>query len=338
MPSRCRTDHAARCWRGVGCAALLTALGACSSFDAGLLDATQPAPPVHEPQPRDAGHASDASLPDTGTTPAQKPDVVPDAAMSVNHAPEAGHAAPPPGDVDGGDDDAGSSSVCRPTAVADFCARLPVLPAAAVIDGVLDCGPAELALDPKGWSGASAMPAGLVTRLAAASRPDGIYVYVEVHGQVPVPHPAGSEIYCGDAVELYVDASGTLDSAGHYSKPGTMQFIVAAPAVGGTTLEAMRYVEGTANGAWTGQVKTVLLEDGYSVEAFVRAADLDLAAWAPASKIGLDVAIDVSAAAGTANLRCGQELGQYFLRLSTQADSCMGQPWCDTRAFCTPAL
>jgi hypothetical protein len=209
-----------------------------------------------------------------------------------------------------------------------------------MIDGVLDCGPTPLTLVPMAWNGASAIPAGQVTKLAIAWRADGLYVYVEVRGQVPAPHPAGTAIYCGDAVELYVDADGALDAAaGHYSTPGAMQFIVAAPSAAGATIEGMRYLEGTDHASWASdKVRTTLLADGYTLEAFITAADLDLTAWSPTASIGLDVAIDVSAPVGTANLRCGQLIGQYFLHVYDQADSCKDEPWCDSRAFCTPQL
>src|SRR6185436_15434844 len=90
--------------------------------------------------------------------------------------------------------------------------------------------PTLTAVTPTAWNGTAAMPAGHSTQLAVAHRPDGLYVYVEVHGQAPAPHPAADAIYCGDAIELYVDADGTLGAAGAYDDPGTMQMIVAAPA------------------------------------------------------------------------------------------------------------
>jgi hypothetical protein len=325
--------------------AFALAFGGCSPFDESLLGPKSSPLSSRQALP-DAGRSAGSGTPDAGMGDAANEAGAPDAAVSGHF--DAGHGQPPLrdaaidvglGDDAGQERDAGSPQVCEPTAVGDFCTQLPALPAAPAIDGVLDCGPTLLALDPKGWNGASAIPAGHVTKLAAAVRSDGLYVYVEVHGQQPVLHPAGSAIYCGDAVELYIDADGVLDAAGHYSSPGTMQFIVAAPADASATIEAMRYIEGNDHGAWTsGNVKTALLSDGYAIEAFITAADLDLTAWSPTTKVGLDIAIDVSAPVGTANLRCGQQLGQYFLSLYGQADSCSGQPWCDARAFCTPAL
>jgi hypothetical protein len=216
---------------------------------------------------------------------------------------------------------------------------MPALQDAPVIDGVLDCGATLLSIDAKAWNGTVAMPADRVTKLALAARSDGLYVYVEVHGAAPMPHPSGNEIYCGDAVELYLDADATFDAAGAYDKPGTMQFVVAAPTSAGAPVDAMRFVQGASHSAWlSNQVKTALLSDGYAVEAFITAADLDLGTWMPASKLGFDLAIDVAAPSGTSGLKCGLQLGQYFMHVADQAGSCNYEPWCNTLAFCSPVL
>ena len=160
-------------------------------------------------------------------------------------------------------------------------------------------------------------------------------------GQQPVPHPAGSQIQCGDAVEVYVDADGVLASDGRYNAPGTIQVIVAAPAPSSPgTVEASRFVEGNNQGAWSGgRMKTALLANGYAVEGHLTAEELGLEAWTPGSKIGLDVSVDVSAPASSADLRCGVQLGQFFLRVNTSGTGdCAGYPWCDARAFCAPAV
>jgi hypothetical protein len=235
---------------------------------------------------------------------------------------------------------------CSPPAIDDHCARIGALSTPPVIDGTVDCGARLLELTPTGWNGAQAMPAHR-TLLAAAARPDGLYVYIEVHGGVPPrPHPAGSYIDCGDAVEIYIDADGVIDTLGAYSKPGTMQFIVAAPSPAApTTIEAMRFVGGETQGAWLSQqVRTALLPDGYAVEAFITASDLELTAWAPGSRIGLDIAVDVAADAPVvpSEPMCEMRLGQYFMRMGgddeDDAGICHGKPWCDTRAFCTPEI
>jgi hypothetical protein len=217
-----------------------------------------------------------------------------------------------------------------------------------VIDGTLDCGPALKELAPIGWNGSRPIPSGLHSSLAIAAAHDGLYFYVEVHGRAPVPHPSGSAIHCGDAVELYVDADGSFDPDGHYSSPGTIQMVIAAPAptVPGT-IEALRFSEGHDQGTWSGgHVATALLPDGYAVEGYVDAASMGLAAWSLGTAIGVDVAIDVAGDpsagdedAATSELRCGAQLGQYFLHVHEGSpDPCRGEPWCDTRAFCAPAL
>ena len=241
----------------------------------------------------------------------------------------------------------GSAAVpeCSPPAVDDYCTRIPALAAEPVIDGQLDCGARLLQLPAVGWNGANPLPAQHRALLAAAKRPDGLYLYLEVHGgEPPRPHPAGSGIHCGDAVEIYVDADGAIDALGAYSAPGTMQFIIAAPtppAAG--TIEALRFVAGENQGAWSSQqVRTRSLDDGYAVEALITARDLELTAWSPAGRIGFDIADDVSATASSPELACGLQLGQYFLRMGPDGEDdagvCHGEPWCDSRAFCTPAL
>jgi hypothetical protein len=320
--------------------ALLFAIAGCGSFDKRLLDYASGEPSDRDDL-RDAGHRSEPSKGDPQGMPKTDASVARDSGV-IHGATDAGHARPPATDMDGGDEaDSGHDDAarCEPLQAGDYCAQVPALPAPPVIDGVLDCGLALTMLDPQAWNGTSAMPAGHVAKFAVAARPDGLYVYVEVHGQTARPHPSGSAVYCGDAVEFYVDADGTLEAAGNYDKPGTMQFLVAAPGVANSTVDTMRYVQGTDHSAWlSSQIDTALLADGYAVEAFITAADLDLSAWAPATRIGLDLAIDVSAPSGTANLKCGLQLGQYFLHVDDQVGSCNHEPWCDTHAFCTPAL
>jgi hypothetical protein len=253
----------------------------------------------------------------------------------TNPTPEAG------GDEDAGTppQDAGDPG-CTLSDAVDPCTGLMPLEAAPTIDGVLDCGPVPTTIVPTAWNGTAALPTGHTTQLAVAHRPDGLYLYVEVHGQVPAPHPSTTPIYCGDAIELYIDADGVLDPAGNYDVPGTMQMIVAAPAsASAPNPHAERFRQGSTQGAWTGAAWQVAwLADGYALEAFVVAADLGLTTWAPTGSVGLDLVIDVAGPASSPDLRCGLQLGQYFLRVQTDATSCGGEPWCDARAFCTPGL
>jgi hypothetical protein len=252
------------------------------------------------------------------------------------------------GASDAGDlhDGAVTPPACAPAQVEDHCARIPLLDAPPVIDGEIDCGAQLVPLPPAGWNGVQPMPEEHHTQLAAAIRPDGLYLYVEVQsGEAPRPHPPGSYIDCGDAVEIYVDADALIDPHGKYSTPGTMQFIIAAPSPAApVAIEALRFVAGQNQGAWSSpNVRTRLLATGYAVEAFITAADLDLTAWMPSERIGFDIAIDVGAPAETPDLVCGLQLGQYFLRTGERDDDadggiCGGKPWCDTRAFCTPKI
>lgn len=334
-------DGARRRCASVVCAALL--LFGCSSFDKKLIDHASVTP--HDgPALHDAGHPSEPTGKPPhemqGTGGARGND-----AGAMSGGRDAATHMPQPGEMDGGHDndagrdDAGHPQVCEPAPVADYCTMVPVLQDAPMIDGVLDCNATLLSIDAKAWNGTAAMPADHTTKLALAARPDGLYVYVEVHGASPMPHPSGTGIYCGDAVELYVDADAAFDAAGAYDKPGTMQLVIAAPTASGATVDAMRYVQGADHSAWlSSQVKTALLSDGYAIEAFITAADLDLATWMPAGKLGFDLAIDVAAPSGTTGLKCGLQLGQYFMHIADQAGSCNHEPWCSTLAFCAPVL
>lgn len=281
---------------------------------------------------RDAGALSDGGVRDAQ---AAKPDAAADAGQAAMDSGSLPDAETQP---DASSEDSGPP-VCMASAVTDYCAQLPALDADPVIDGVLDCGPALRALTPRGWNGARAIPTGHETKVAAAVTDDGVYFYAEVRGQSPAPHPAGSQIQCGDAFEVYVDADGVLDADGRYGSSGTSQLIVAAPAPSAPgTIEAARFIEGNNQGAWSGgRVKTVSLTNGYAVEGYLNAEDLGLAGWTVGSKVGIDFAVDVSASGS--DLRCGAQLGQYFMRVNTSGSGdCDGYPWCDARAFCSAAV
>ena len=286
----------------------------------------------------DAGSKRDAgAMNDGGVRDAQA--AKPDAMSGAGQAPmDSGTMRDAEAPLDSGGEDSGPP-VCMPSAVTDYCAQLPELDADPVIDGVLDCGPVLRVLTPRGWNGARAIPTGHETKVAAAVTDDGVYFYAEVRGQTPAPHPAGSQIQCGDAFEVYVDADGALDADGRYSSPGTVQVIVAAPAPSAPgTIEASRFSEGNNQGAWSGgRVKTALLTNGYAVEGHLNAEDLGLSSWTVGSKVGIDFAVDVSAAGS--DLRCGAQLGQYFMRVNASGSGdCDGYPWCDARAFCSAAV
>lgn len=331
---------------GVGVLWVL-ALSGCSAFDESLLS--------RAPMPRQAGGSSggagDAaqSQPDAAVRPPGDGGRLDTLREDAGAAHDAGRAPVPPAH-DGGRDGGGLTDsavpdsgppLCVPTTTDDYCSHIHGLPAAAVIDGQLDCGPELRALAPVGWNGSGSLPAAPTTSVAAAWRADGLYVYVEVRGKTAAPHPSGSAIQCGDAVEIYVDQDGNVNTGtGNYDTPGAMQFVIAAPAPSAPgTIEAQRFVESNHKGAWTSaNVRTALLSDGYAVEAFITAADLDLTAWALSGQIGFDVAIDVAGTPNRSSCAGGMQLGQYFLREGAAGGSCNGEPWCDSRAFCTPQL
>jgi hypothetical protein len=218
----------------------------------------------------------------------------------------------------------------------NYCSALPALPSPPVIDGELECGLRLIAIQPQGWKGSG--PPTKRASYAAAWRSNGLYVYVEVHGDATLPHATGQPIYCGDGVELFVDADADAEDGGGYDSSGTMQFVVAAPAMDGAPIDAMRYVEGASQGPWVSKtLKTKKLADGYIVEAFIGSADINLAQWMPNMRIGFSVGIDVAAQPGAATVSCPGRAGVYFLKVST-SPACDGEPWCDVSAFCRSML
>jgi len=225
---------------------------------------------------------------------------------------------------------------CATPTSADCCTSLAALPDEPVIDGTLECGLTLAPIAPLGWNSTAAMPDNRAS-YAAALRPDGIYLYVEVHALSIATHAVSDPLFCGDAVELYVDAQPHPEAPSTYGA-ATMQFVVSAPASPEAPPEAARFVAGAPQGAWISHgLRTTQLPDGYSVEAFITAADVGLWQWSPASHVAFGLAVDVSGAPGDPALHCGQQLGQYFLKLGTPAAGCRGEPWCDVTAFCAPA-
>lgn len=337
---------------------LLPALSGCSAFDGGLLDEVRgPRGGDGSGAAPDGGGGPGSDLDDAGALDARSDGTL-DGGGEPGVGPASGDGDVSPagdGDGDGADDgtDAGvdpdddasvpvdaGEPACDPSPLDDFCSAIPALPAAPVIDGALDCGVVGRVIDTSTWNGIASVPATHEARLAVAHRPDGLYVHVEVSGQAPVAHPMADPIYCGDVVELYVDADAVLDPDGAYDDPGTMQIIIAAPrSEAMPDAHAERYVRGATQGSWSGSYAIAWRANGYAVEAFIQAAELGLASWSPSSAVGLDVAIGVSGADADPDLRCGRLLGQHFLRVGTAVTGCTsGEPWCNAAAFCTPAL
>ena len=287
-------------------------LGACSVYDDGLLR---------------AGSTPDATL----MRPAPAANVVmPELAGSPALAADGGSPAPA---ADGG------SPACVNAAQLDYCAALPGLTHAPAIDGALECGLTLLPVTPVGFKGPGDAPDKRASYAAAWSS-TGLYVYVEVHGGPPAPHAPEQPIFCGDAVEVFVDSDATWNDDGTYDATGTMQFVIAAP--GAATMDAQRFLQGKPQGAWvTPALRVSALADGYSVETLIGAADLGLWQWTPEMQLGFSIGLDLAAvpgAAGPSTSGCAEQAGQFFLHVAEPHGDCDGAPWCDARAFCDAQL
>jgi hypothetical protein len=301
-------------------AALLFCLSSCSVYDDALIRSGTNASPDATgttTSPSDAAFRSTTTRGSAGTDPR-------DAGM--------------PSAADGG-------KSCLVNPPADYCAGLPALTQPPSIDGMVECGLQLSPMQPLGWNGPNPSPDKHASYAAAWTR-DGVYAYVEVHGGALAPHPAAQPVFCGDAVELYVDADAESDDAGSYDAMGTMQFVVAAPT-GSAAPDAWRFVQGNPQGAWISKALGVTaLPDGYSVETFITASDLGLWQWNPSQRLGFSIVIDVAGDAGVdgagvgaaTRSGCTTQTGQFFLRLGEPHATCPGEPWCDARAFCDPML
>lgn len=227
---------------------------------------------------------------------------------------------------------------CVADAGEDYCGALPALPGLPLIDGRLECGLHLSPMATLGWHGSTELPSKRAS-YAAAWRDDGLYLYVEVHGDAITPHPTEEPIFCGDAIELYVDADARNDDSGSYDATGTMQFVIAAPAGEGAAIEAAKFIQGVTQGPWISRaLRTTRLPDGYSVEAFIGAADIGLWEWTPSARVGFSVGVDISGPGGPAANGCTNRAGQLFLRVSEPRGQCLGEPWCDAGAFCHAEL
>jgi hypothetical protein len=236
------------------------------------------------------------------------------------------------GSVDGAPD--GS---CTTGPATDYCSAIPALPAAPVIDGALDCGPALVPMTPRGWNGPSALPAGNSASIAAAWRPDGLYVFVEVVTPVVIPADPGTPPYYGSGAEVYADSKAPSSST--YENPGAIQLVAAAPPTGATrAVVGEGYRNAVDQGAWSpAEFATFPTSTGFVLEAFVVAGNLGLSSWALASggSIGFDVAVNVSYPDASTTGGQGHREGQYYLHVGATG---MGAPFADPRSFCVPTL
>jgi len=243
--------------------------------------------------------------------------------------------------AEGGAMDSPPESGCASSAGTDYCTELPFLPAPPVIDGVLDCGPSAVTVVPVDWSGPSPLPsfpAGNSATLAAAWRPDGLYVFVSVVTPVVIPADASSPLFFGSAVEIYVDSDGMFPAAPAYDNPGAIELVAAAPPGSTPVTRGEGYRDSTDQGPWAStQFGAFPTATGFVFEGFVVAADLGLANWALASalQIGFDVAVDVSYSTASMTGDQGHRLGQYFFHVGTPP---INPPFEDVRSFCTPLL
>lgn len=239
--------------------------------------------------------------------------------------------------------DARSDAGCQPSA--DPCVELHRLADAPTIDGVIEPCLVPAAITPVGWTGATPLPESLHARAAYAWRPDGIYFYVEVDDPDLHPAMAPDDPYCGDGIEVYVDDDGAFATAGAYDIPGTIQLVATAPSTpSGSSNYGGHWALGGPHGLWIPpRYAMVGRPGGYALETLVQARDLGLPTWSltAGQQVGLDVSINVSTpdgSAGTSANSCGSRQGQFFLHVTAGPPSCGGAPFCDSRAFCTPAL
>lgn len=275
---------------------------------------------------RDAAAATDGAMPDGAADP--------DAAMLDG-------AIEPDASVD---TDAAIS--CSPIPRRDYCVELPALPDPPLLNGVLDCGLELVELPPTSWDSNQSVPSDNHARYAAAWRPDGIYLYVEVDDMLLLPALMTDDgPWCGDGVELYVDSDGLFPSPPDYDDPGTMQFIAASPSLDDVPIALPQLYHTRQPGSpireWSGGHMMVARDNGYALEAFFTATDLELDSWSLASgeSVGLDIAINVSVEDASDNAKCGYALGQYYLRVSDSP--CNNQncrPHTTIEAFCSAVL
>jgi hypothetical protein len=315
---------------GAYAAALLVATGACGRIGFTLLDlpaADAGADERHDASPADATAASA----DAQTVDATAADVA-----DATGAPDAADAKAP--DADAGPDS--GEAGCAQSPIVNYCTALPFLPAAPVIDGVLDCGPQLLPIVAVGWSGPGVVPAGNSASVAAAWRPDGLYVYVEVTCPQLIIAGSGEYAWEGDGVELYVDNDGVFPDSPLYDDAGTTEQLVTEAPDSSTSNSTTGEVWRNASyvGPWTSKSFELYgTETGYVLEAFIVASDLNLTTWSLASgaMVGFNIAVNVAFASPTTTGGDGHRLGQFFMYIGPPPD---GPPFDDVRSFCTPVL
>lgn len=298
-------------------------------------DAASPASDAAKMNPDAA--SSDASTTEDAATDASDASTTHDASTS-DAAPSDASMLP--------DAETDAGPTCTPSASSDYCVQIPALPADPQLDGTLDCGPSLIDLPATGWNSTGTLPSDNHARYAVAWRPNGLYFYVEVDDSLLLPALSSVvDPWCGDGIEIYADSDGTYVSAPDYDDPGGIQLLATSPAQDSSNLavDARYHTSSNARRAdWASSRHiSVRRTNGYALEAFVQAPDLDLTAWQLQSggKVGFDIAINVSVANASQTAGCGYYLGQYYLRLSKtpcNADNC--RPYSNAAAFCTALL
>lgn len=287
-------------------------------------------------QPTDAGAEAGFASEDAGTSiPSNTIDAsvedsgVPDDAPSDTAAID---SSPAPSD------DAGPCTPQTPASL-DVCTAFGALPAPPVIDGVLECGVPLWTMPVVVASGPGPLPANVGATVAAAWRPDGLYFFVTVTGAGPDRYPApSSEVaWCGDAVELFVDHDGVFPNAPSYNDPGTAQLVAMAPAATDqVSTSGQVFRDGALIEAWNGQFVAHATDDGFTVEAFVTAADLGLTSWTlgAGDNVGLDISVDLGSSQDPGD--CAR-LGQFTIQLPVYTANNCGAG-CNVGEFCVPEL
>jgi hypothetical protein len=230
---------------------------------------------------------------------------------------------------------------CTPPTPAslDVCTGVGAMSTAPVIDGVLDCGIPLWPMPVVVTAGPGVIPSGVQASIAAAWRPDGLYLFVRVTGAgaTRTPAPTGDPAWCGDAIELFVDHDGVFPSAPDYNNPGTIQLVTIAPAsTSQPTSVGEMFRDESDLGPWKGKFVSVATSDGFTTEAFVAAADLGLTTWSLSAggTIGLDVSIDLGSPAEPASC---PRLGQFTIQVPQGTNGGCAAA-CDVGEFCTPGL
>ncbi len=258
-----------------------------------------------------------------------------DASLPFDGAPPPADAGP---DVASAPAEAGLCTPATPTSL-DVCTGFGSLEAPPVIDGVLDCDVPLWSMPIVSSSGPGPLPNGTRALIAAAWRPDGLYLFVSVSGvgATRAPAPPNDPAWCGDAIELFVDHDGVFPNAPSYNDPGTIQLVAVPPtSTGQPSFNGEMFRDGSDLGGWYGEFESVATIDGFATEAFITAADLGMATWSLSAggTVGLDVSVDLGSPSEPAGC---PRLGQFTIQLpqATIGNCAAG---CDVGEFCTPQL